>query len=98
MVKIINLIIVMAAMLGLYKLYRRLDEEGLLTGNGGNGQLAPQDAYQEAYKVLGIAEGASRDEIVSAHIRLMKKFHPDQQGSEWLAKKINAAKDLLLKG
>lgn len=52
---------------------------------------------KEAYEVLGLSEGASAEDIRAAHIRLMKKVHPDQQGSDWLAKKINAAKDLLLK-
>ena len=52
---------------------------------------------KEAYEVLGLPEGANPDEIREAHLRLMKKVHPDQKGSDWLAKKINAAKDLLLK-
>ncbi len=52
---------------------------------------------KEAYEVLGLPHGAPPEEIKEAHIRLMKKVHPDQEGSDWLAKKINAAKDLLLK-
>lgn len=52
---------------------------------------------QEAYDVLGLPPGAGEDDIRAAHLRLMKKVHPDQKGSDWLAKKINAARDLLLK-
>lgn len=52
---------------------------------------------QEAYNVLGLPPGAGEDDIRAAHLRLMKKVHPDQKGSNWLAKKINAARDLLLK-
>lgn len=52
---------------------------------------------KEAYEVLGLEEGASAEDIKEAHIRLMKKVHPDQEGSDWLAQKINAARDLLLK-
>lgn len=52
---------------------------------------------KEAYEILGLDPSATREDIHSAHLRLMKKVHPDQDGSDWLAKKINAAKDLLLK-
>jgi hypothetical protein len=51
---------------------------------------------KEAYEVLGLEQGATHAEIHEAHIRLMKKVHPDQSGSDWLAKKINAARDLLM--
>lgn len=50
----------------------------------------------EAYDVLGLKQGASEDDIRAAHLRLMKKVHPDIAGSDWLAQKINAARDLLL--
>lgn len=59
--------------------------------------VTPNLTEKEAYDVLGLPENASVDDIRAAHIRLMKKVHPDQEGSDWLAKKINAAKDLLLK-
>lgn len=53
---------------------------------------------EEAYEVLGLPENAEEADIRAAHLRLMKKVHPDQAGSDWLAKKTNAARDLLLKG
>ncbi len=52
---------------------------------------------KEAYEVLGLDEGASEEDIKSAHLRLMKKLHPDQEGSDWLAQKINTARDILIK-
>ena len=51
----------------------------------------------EALDILGLKDRASKEEIIEAHRRLMKQFHPDQDGSEGLAKKINQAKDLLIK-
>lgn len=51
----------------------------------------------EALKVLGLEEGVSDEEIRAAHRRLIQQTHPDKGGTNYLAAKINEAKDVLLR-
>lgn len=51
----------------------------------------------EARAVLGVAAGASEEEIRKAWKRAMTRAHPDQGGTEGLAARVNAARDRLLK-
>ena len=58
-----------------------------------NGQMTVDQAYQ----VLGLKPGVTRQEIIAAHKRLMMKVHPDKGGSDFLAAQLNRAKEVLLK-
>jgi DnaJ-like protein len=51
----------------------------------------------EAYQVLGLHPGATEAEIRAAHHRLMRSAHPDSGGSDWLATRVNLARDVLLR-
>jgi len=50
----------------------------------------------EAYSVLGLAAGASAADIQAAYLRLMRAAHPDNGGSDWLAARVNMARDTLV--
>jgi small-conductance mechanosensitive channel len=51
---------------------------------------------KDALDILGLKPGATREEILSAHKRMIQKVHPDRGGSDTLAAQINKAKDVLL--
>ena len=52
---------------------------------------------EEALEVLGLRPGASTADIRAAHLRLMRAAHPDSGGSDWLASRINQARDVLIR-
>ena len=78
--------------------YQRLESNKQKNNSGSNKpktNTAPMNKAQ-ALSTLGLEEGASKDDIISAHRKLMQKFHPDRGGNDFLASQINHAKDVLL--
>ncbi|MBT3661764.1 MAG: molecular chaperone DnaJ [Rhodospirillaceae bacterium] len=67
-------------------------------GTQDNANAAPSGTMgrAEAFQVLGLDESAGPDDIKDAHRRLISGLHPDHGGSDYLAAKINQAKDILL--
>jgi hypothetical protein len=64
---------------------------------GGTRPASGDVSVEEAYAILGVKPGATADQIKEAHRRLMVKLHPDHGGSDYLATKINRARDVLLR-
>jgi DnaJ-domain-containing protein 1 len=75
----------------------RQDAQGNAAGGERRAPPGAKMTDEEAYQILGLQAGATRDEIGRAHRALMKKLHPDQGGSTYLAARVNEAKDTLLR-
>ncbi|KAG0574837.1 hypothetical protein KC19_VG295500 [Ceratodon purpureus] len=60
------------------------------------GGFQPVMTRREAALILGVRESAAQDKIKEAHRRVMQANHPDAGGSDFIASKVNEAKDNLL--
>lgn len=88
------------ALLPIIREYWRLKQNK--QGDEGNGTSGPPPhnsgmTRQEALELLDLDETASREDILQAYKTLVKKVHPDTKGSQGLTRKLNEARDVLLK-
>lgn len=77
--------------------WRNRAQDDAAAGSGRRAAGSGKMTDEEAYQILGIQRGASAEEISRAHRSLIKKLHPDQGGSTYLAARVNEAKDVLLR-
>jgi len=84
--------LVMGGVLGLHFPRRR-------KASAARPQASAPDALtlEEACEILGVSPQASKQEIDAAYRALIKKLHPDSGGTDWFARRLTAARELLLK-
>ncbi|KAJ7295310.1 hypothetical protein O6H91_04G019400 [Diphasiastrum complanatum] len=61
------------------------------------GGFQPTMTRREAALILGVRESVAQEKVKEAHRKVMVANHPDAGGSDYLASKINEAKDVLLR-
>ena len=66
----------------------------------GQTQGSTSVSIDEAYKLLGLKKGASKEEVVKAANQIQKKIHPDLNrtvSTERLSQLVNEAKEKIIK-
>ena len=86
----------------IWRLLNYLRSTGRYSHFGQNNQAKPSSnlSTDEAYKILGIKKGCSKEEIIKAANSLQKKIHPDvnpDSNTERLSQIVNEAKETILK-
>ena len=84
----------------LFRLLNYLRSTGRYSYFGQNQARSSTDlSIEEAYKILGLKKGCSKEEVIKVAHSLQKKIHPDvgNPNSEYLSKLVNSSKDLILK-
>ena len=86
----------------IWRLLNYLRSTGRYSHFGTNNQASASTnlSIEEAYKILGLKKGCSKDEVIKAANLLQKKIHPDvnpNSNTERLSQIVNEAKEAALK-
>ncbi len=86
----------------IWRLLNYLRSTGRYSHFGQNNQTRPSSnlSGEEAYKILGLKKGCSKEEVIKAANGLQKKIHPDvnpNSNTERLSQIVNEAKETVLK-
>ncbi len=76
----------------LYPLYRRHKQSQSSAPAASNAAMD----IDEALKILDLKADYNKADVIETHRKLIQKLHPDRGGNDYLAAKLNQAKDLLL--
>ena len=87
----------------LWRLLQYLKNSGRFSYYGQTNEAGPSSnlSTDEAYKILGLKKGCSKDDVIKATNGLQKKIHPDvnpNSNTERLSQIVNEAKETILKG
>ena len=88
--------------LQLWRLLQYLRNSGRFSYYGRTHQAKPSSnlSVEEAYKIIGLKKGCSKEDVIKAANRLQKKIHPDvnlNSNTERLSQIVNEAKETILK-
>ena len=86
----------------LWRLLQYLRNSGRFSYYGQSNQAQPSSnlTAEEAYKILGLKKGCSKENVIKATNGLQKKIHPDvnpNSNTERLSQIVNEAKETILK-
>jgi hypothetical protein len=86
----------------IWRLLNYLRSIGRYSHFGQNNQTRPSSnlSAEEAYKILGLKKGCSKEEVIKASNGLQKKIHPDvnpNSNTERLSQIVNEAKETAMK-
>lgn len=88
-------------MIQLWRLIQFLKKSGKFSQSQfGRNEGSSSVTNNDAYKLLGLSKGCSKEEVLQAAMKLQKKIHPDMNRdikTERLSQLVNEARDKILK-